>query len=213
MMDDRFRFMAIFNIFRSKLTGMKHLVLISAVGFLVACASKKETPKTMTVTDTTAAYSSDTTRLPANPPADTLRTVSREDMLGNLVLGMTDQQVLLAVGEPASRSKAMEWGADGLMHQDWNYPAKGLVLNFASEKKANSATLFSISAGEKCTLRFPGNIGIGSSYDEVMKQFGDKVDREASSKTSIVVGSVYGGLIFNFHNNKTVKIFVGAAAE
>jgi hypothetical protein len=54
---------------------------------------------------------------------------------------------------------------------------------------------------------------IGSSYAEVQEAYKKDIDPEATDKTQITVGSVYGGIIFSFKNDKAEKIFLGAEAE
>jgi hypothetical protein len=38
-------------------------------------------------------------------------------------------------------------------------------------------------------------------------------DREMSNAKTLLAGSIYGGLIFQFQNGKVNQIFLGAAAE
>jgi hypothetical protein len=56
-------------------------------------------------------------------------------------------------------------------------------------------------------------MGMGSSYAEVETAYKKDIDPEATDKTQITVGSVYGGIIFSFRNDKVSRIFLGAEAE
>jgi len=47
----------------------------------------------------------------------------------------------------------------------------------------------------------------------VRKAYTEHVDREASDPGTLVVGSIYGGIIFDFTKGKVSRIFFGAAAE
>lgn len=116
---------------------------------------------------------------------------------------------------PDSRSKAIEWAADGLLHEDWGWKSSGLVLNMSSDKTNIDSTLsiYSITAIAPCFFKTKAGIGIGSSYAEVQAAYKKDIDPEATDKTQITVGSVYGRIIFSFKNDKVNKIFLGAEAE
>lgn len=43
--------------------------------------------------------------------------------------------------------------------------------------------------------------------------YAQEIDTTASDENVVTVGSLYGGIIFEFENKKVAKIFVGAAAE
>jgi hypothetical protein len=46
-----------------------------------------------------------------------------------------------------------------------------------------------------------------------MLAYEKEIDKSSSDKTKIVVGSIYGGIIIDFKNDKAENIFIGAAAE
>ena len=43
--------------------------------------------------------------------------------------------------------------------------------------------------------------------------YSDKINADESSDEMIVVGSIYGGMVFSFENGKVKQIFIGAGAE
>lgn len=133
--------------------------------------------------------------------------------IGDLSLGITTKQVLEKLGEPASKSKEEEWGADGWIHQDWEYKTKGISLNMARERDSVTMEVFSISITSPCRFKTKKNIGIGNTYDEVKTAYAQEIDTTASDENVVTVGSLYGGIIIEFENKKVTKIFVGAAAE
>ncbi len=133
--------------------------------------------------------------------------------IGDLSLGMTAKQITDKLGEPGSKSKEEEWGADGWQHQDWDYKTKGISLNMTREKDTSAMEVFSISITSPCQFKTKKNIGIGSAYDVVMKAYALEIDKTASDENVVTVGSLYGGIIIEFKNKKVVRIFVGAAAE
>lgn len=154
-------------------------------------------------------------------PADTTRPVSQKsnkidiDTFGDISIGQRHYDTKKAIGEPDKRTSPEEWGADGLMHEDWTYTPKGLVLNMSSEKKSkdNFKTIFSITATAPCLFKTKAGLGIGNSYAEVKEAYKDSIDTDATDKNQITVGSIYGGIIFTFKDDKVNRIFLGAAAE
>jgi hypothetical protein len=119
------------------------------------------------------------------------------------------------LGQPDGKSAAVEWGADGLMHEDWTYTAKGLKLDMTSAKESSDGTKYvsSITANTKCIFKTTAGIGIGNSYNDVQEAYKRDIDATATDKEQITVGSIYGGIIFTFNNDKVVTVFLGAAAE
>jgi hypothetical protein len=141
--------------------------------------------------------------------------VSEPDLggVGDLVVGLPHTKVIELLGEPGSKDKAIEWGADGMMHQNWFYKAKGISLNMDSNKDMTDQAISSITIISPCTFKTKKNIGIGSTYQQVMAAYEKEIDKSSSDKTKIVVGSIYGGIIIDFKNDKAESIFIGAAAE
>ena len=128
-------------------------------------------------------------------PADTVvPTGNGWQHIGDLSLGMKASALTELIGKPTSRSKAEEWGADGLMHQDWVYKTKGITLNISSDKSSTGPEVFSITLTSPSTYKTKKNIGIGSTYQEVRDAYSKDIDPTATDKTTITVGSVYGGL-------------------
>ena len=64
-------------------------------------------------------------------------------------------------------------------------------------------TIFSITITKPCTFKTKRNIGIGSTYKEVMAAYEKEIDKSATDNKTITVGSVYGGIIF--HLVKMIK--------
>ena len=133
--------------------------------------------------------------------------------VGELSLGLSQTTITGLLGQPDSKSKAEKWDADGLMHQDWFYKSKGITLNMEGEKNQAELSIFSITITDPCGYKTKKNMGIGSTYKEVMAAYENDIDKSFTDKTSITVGSVYGGIIFSFKNDIAEKIFIGAAAE
>lgn len=194
---------------------MKNYGLLLSIVLFIGCNSKTKTDeKTTNETDTTVAVTPPTgdTAASATPPPTGKIDI---ESFGGIKLGMTFKELVAALGHPAKKGEAVEWGADGLVHQDWTYPAEGLVLNVSFEKDALISTgqIFSITAKAPNWYKTKASMGIGSTYSEVQEAYKKDIDPEATDKTQITVGSIYGGIIFSFKNDKAERIFLGAEAE
>jgi hypothetical protein len=139
--------------------------------------------------------------------------VAKESLLV-LNNSLSGDDVIKIWGEPESKSEAIEWGADGLEHQEWFYKSKGIELGLIRNDE-NEQIVFSISLQSPCTLKTSRGIGIGSTKEEVWKAYEHEINPEENNMDSsdVVVGSVYGGIILNFENDLVTSIFIGAAAE
>ena len=138
----------------------------------------------------------------------------RAESLGSLRLGLPEKAVLKLLGPPAKRGALVLQEADGNYVQDWDYPDKGIDLWMsAGEKKSGVKTIAAITASAPCTFATRKGIKIGDAESAARKAYAEHVDRESSADRALVVGSIYGGIIFNFTKGKVSSIFFGAAAE
>lgn len=140
--------------------------------------------------------------------------ILRVESLGGLRLGLPEKDVIKLLGSPATRGKLVFQEADANYVQDWHYPTKGIeLLMSAGEKKAGVKTIAGMTACAPCTFATRKGIKIGDAESAARKAYAEYVDREASDPGALVVGSIYGGIIFNFTKGKVSRIFFGAAAE
>lgn len=192
---------------------MKTLLLLATAVFYFGCKSGNKQKPAETATNDSITYQPPAT----NPPGVEIAPAGKIDIgsFGDIKLGQPYQETLKALGDPSSKATAIEWAADGLMHEDWTWKDKGLVLNMSSEKNNVPGTMaiFSITANAPCAFKTKAGMGIGSSYTEVQEAYKRDIDPEATDKTQITVGSVYGGIIFSFRNDKAATVFLGAQAE
>ena len=138
----------------------------------------------------------------------------RAERLGELRLGLPEKDVLKLLGSPATRGKLVFQEADGNYVQDWHYPDKGIeLLMSAGEKKSGVKTIANMTVSAPCTYSTKKGIKIGDAESAARKAYTEHVDRETSDPGTLVVGSIYGGIIFNFTDSKVSRIFFGAAAE
>ncbi|MCB0713721.1 MAG: hypothetical protein KDD67_15445 [Ignavibacteriae bacterium] len=159
-----------------------------------------------TVADTTAMQSTEGEERKIEEPM--------EENVGPIYIGMSEGKVVEALGEPAEKTTFEMWDADGAEHQDWEYPGKGLTVGMwrGDDKKV---TVDRITLSSKSTLKTARKIGIGSSREDVKSAYIDDIDPESDplDEEQIVVGSLFGGIIFTMKDQKVANIFVGAAAE
>jgi hypothetical protein len=138
----------------------------------------------------------------------------RAESLGKLRLGLPEKDVVKLLGSPSTRGELVFQEADGNYVQDWHYPDKGIDLWMsAGEKKSGVKKISAITASAPCIFATKKGIKIGDAESAARKAYAEHVDRETSDPGTLVVGSVYGGIIFNFTEGKVSRIFFGAAAE
>jgi len=191
---------------------MKRYLTIAGILFLAACNSSSKEEKEKKDTDTSITKT-DTTTPPPSPPVSGKIDI---ETFGDIKIGQPYTETIKILGKPDTKSHPIEWEADGLMHEDWTYKSKGLELNMASEilKPDSTRVIFSITAKSGSDFKTKANMGIGNTYEEVQEAYKRDIDTTMSDKSQIVVGSVYGGIIFSFGSNgKVSRIFLGAAAE
>jgi len=135
------------------------------------------------------------------------------NQIGDISLGMKAATIKEKLGQPVSTSAAEIWDADGWYHQDWLYPTKGIMLNMSGENDSTRLDVFSITITSPSLYKTNKDIGIGSIYSRVMTVYEKDIDPSSSDENVVTVGSLYGGIIFEFADKKVVKIFLGAAAE
>ncbi|NOT52053.1 MAG: hypothetical protein HOP10_12340 [Chitinophagaceae bacterium] len=192
---------------------MRTIFLIVGVAVLASCNSGTKTEVKVDGKqyewDTTYPGTKDTASAPTPAGKTDIET------FGDIKLGQASAETIKVLGEPDSKAEAIEWAADGLMHQDWTWKAKGLVLNMSYDKTKQESTtaIYTITAQAPCAFKTKAGLGIGNTYSEVEAAYKKDIDPEATDKTQITVGSVYGGIIFSFTNDKASTIFLGAQAE
>ena len=136
----------------------------------------------------------------------------RTESVGELKLELGTIKIKELLGEPEEKTKSEVWEADGEYHQDWKYTTKGIELNFKGESDS-TRTVEMITIKKPCELKTKKLIGIGSEYDKVQSAYRNKIDKSTSNTETIVAGTIYGGIVFNFEDKKVKSIFIGASAE
>lgn len=191
---------------------MKYIAFPALLALAIACNSSKN--------DKPADKPADTAGIIHNP--DTASTkpepvITKADIehLGDLRLGMPADSTENIAGKPDSKSKPEKWGADEMMHETWKWKDKGLEINVVSDPRNAAAgkQVFSITASTLCPYKTKAGIGVGSTMEEIQAAYKDQINKEESGDDQVIIGSMYGGIIFTMQNNKVLHVFVGAAAE
>lgn len=138
----------------------------------------------------------------------------KEERIGDFSIGLSEKTIKEKVPCSLKRGKEELWGADGIYHQTWDYPACGLSFGMSSEQKGGRKTVDSITVTAPSTLKTKRGIQIGSSEQDVIKAYNhDRNAEDSIEKQVFVAGSIYGGLVVNFKNNRVTELFLGAGAE
>ena len=136
--------------------------------------------------------------------------IMKNEAVGFLKIGLAAAEVLAGLGEPADKSPSRIWGADGLEHQKWRYPAKGIEFDMVKRDGAFLVNMIRITT--PCDYKTKQGIGIGSPAKEVQAAYPNQLN-PAVNGTKLVAGTVYGGIIFGLDGGVVSSIFIGAAAE
>ena len=136
--------------------------------------------------------------------------VMKNEAVGFLRIDLAAAEVQARLGDPADKSPIRIWGADGLEHQKWRYPAKGIEFDMVKREGAFVVNMISITT--PCDYKTKQGIGIGSPAKEVQAAYPNQLN-PAVNGTKLVAGTVYGGIIFGLDGGVVSSIFIGAAAE
>ena len=134
--------------------------------------------------------------------------------LGPLTLGMPEQEIKAQLGEPETAGTPELWGADGLLHWTLAYPAQGLSLDLAGTS-AGEGTLYAIHAAAPCALATARGLAIGSPRDTVLTLYAGLINPEWDEQASgsILIGTIFGGIMIGIENGLVSSLYIGAMAE
>jgi hypothetical protein len=169
-----------------------------------ACSEKSESNNSVTSDEIKIA---DTNSLISSQAADSFA-------LGGWLKTGLDQNVILEhLGEPEEKGEDQYWDATGTYVQEWSYSSQGLKLNMESDSINALKTVRSIIIVSPSKLTTPESVGIGTDFEKVKSIYSAQIDSESSNENMLVIGSLYGGMVITFEENKVEQIFIGAGAE
>lgn len=185
-------------------TNFTKIIFISCLSVAVSCTSNK---------------TSDNNNFQKNKPdtsvvSETESPDSELEVLDGWLKCKTNQQTIInKLGLPEKKNKEVYLGASGTYAQTWSYPTLGIVLVMESDDKASEKNVRTIIISKPCKLTTSQGIGINSDSKLVSEIYCKLIDSTQSDSNYIVVGTIYGGTIFNLKNNLVNSIFIGAYAE
>lgn len=135
-----------------------------------------------------------------------------EERVGPLRLGMPAAEVQSALGKPEEKGAWIDEAATGLQVQEWSYRSRGLFLTLSRDGASSGATLERFRVVRPCGFETSRAVKVGDSAAAVRAAYGGLLSEE-STATSLIVGSIYDGVIFSLEGGRVREIFVGAAAE
>ena len=182
-----------------------YIVLILINGLVISCSGKStNTNKKDTISNEVVEKE--------NISPDTKDVLY--DIMDNWLKINTPQSTIIErLGEPETKGTDEYWGALGTYVQKWEYQSKGISMEMESDEQNTDKKVLMITITSPCSMSTSKGISIGSKKEDVIKKYSSEISSDFSTETQIVVGSIYGGVIFDFKEEVVTKIFIGAAAE
>lgn len=150
---------------------------------------------------------------PSVPTTDG-RAIWVVESIGPLKIDMSASELNRVIGEPEKKTDPEYQGATGDYVTSWTY--EWATLGLISESEKGPWSLGSVTVEESSDWKTERGIGIGASRAEVEKAYAGDINEsegEGGTPEDIVVGTIYGGIIFDFDDGRVSRIFVGATAE
>lgn len=137
-----------------------------------------------------------------------------DEAVGRLALDLPQERAVEIVGPlPADVVAPVMMEATGEWIFVASYPEQGLIITFGSTQEAGPFTVSSITVEAPSTWATPRGIAIGSTKADVERVYAGAINTEEPMENTVVVNSVYGGVLFGITGDKVSSIFVGAASE
>lgn len=136
-------------------------------------------------------------------------TLYNSESLGPLHAGMSDKEIVAALGKPKKKAKPQEEGATGAWVSTWTWSDASAVMTGDNKTGPTQARNVEVHGASKLATK--KGIRIGSTRAEVEKAYPRSADDKAQPN-SYLAGSMYGGLRFALENNRVAAIEIGAFA-
>jgi hypothetical protein len=131
------------------------------------------------------------------------------ETIGGLKIGADEKAILAALGAPKHKDKAVQEGATMEYASDWTWPTASINMVSDTGKPPWKARLISVS--KTSTLETTQHIHLGSTRADVEKAY-KRSEEDDGKPDQFLVGSVYGGLLFEFKKDRVVTISMGPFA-
>ena len=160
---------------------------------------------------------------PNQPPCVDTETISAEscrverigdESIGGLALGMSMDAVFALLGAPDSKGEPEEEAATGDIVTTHSWPARGVQIDGSHTSGDPRITVHRIYVSAPFAGKTLRKIGIGATEAEARSAYADAIDVDNSRPgDALIVGSIFGGVIFDFEAGRVKSVFIGAAAE
>jgi len=135
-----------------------------------------------------------------------------KEPVGPLSIGLLENDVVDILGKSERKSKALIWGADGKEHQSWHYPLLGIELGLVQNE--SKLVVERICLRAPCDYKTQRGIQIGSNAIEVRTSYESEINPQTgASGSTLVAGTIFGGIIFELKADAVSSIFIGASVE
>jgi hypothetical protein len=131
------------------------------------------------------------------------------ETIGGLKLGADEKAIVAVLGAPKHKDKVVQEGATMEYVSDWMWPTASINMVSDTGKPPWKARLISIS--KTSTLETAQHIHLGSKRADVEKVY-KRSDEDDGKPDQFLVGSIYGGLLFEFKNDRVITISMGPFA-
>jgi hypothetical protein len=136
------------------------------------------------------------------------------ESVGGLALGMSMDDVIALLGKPDSVSEPIEEAATGDIVATHVWAAKGVRIDGAHTAADPKVSVHRIYVSAPFGGKTMRKIGIGATEAEARSAYADAIDIDNSRPgEALIVGSLFGGVIFDFEAGRVKSVFIGAAAE
>jgi hypothetical protein len=129
--------------------------------------------------------------------------------IGPLHLALKDVDAVRALGRPKSKSKPILMGATGDYVGEWDWGDVSLQMAGATEK--GPFLVVAINVAGRSAFKTDAGIGVGSTRDEVRAVYGNYFAHTEDPDT-LLVGSIYGGLMLHLERDRVTAMYLGALA-
>lgn len=140
------------------------------------------------------------------------------ERIGTLKRGQSTKDIERLLGKPSKKDDDDYSPGTGEYYAYWRYKTEGVTLMFSALEEKDPRTISKISIYPPSKLKTERGIGIGSTRAETEAAYATviankKGESDQSNESRVVVGSIFGGLLFYFEEGLVSEIFLGAAAE
>lgn len=190
------------------LTAALSIFLLSACAAPVIDVVFKDIPKETPKPEETVALDDETETAP-----EFEKFSMYDETIGQLMVALDEATVIQVYGDADQTSEPKLVASDGLVHKTSTYGRLGLELDYVEINDVY--VINTVVAKAPFDGKTSRGIGIGSSEAEINAVYGDDINAEEmqSFEGKIIVGTIYGGLIFTMDSGAVSAMFLGAGAE